>query len=129
MQIPVPVAEVIDRITILLLKTERLVHPMRRANARKEYEMLVDAWSNSGQPPLETLDHYHALYEVNAALWEVEDALRHHERSIDFGAEFVELARSVYRLNDRRAAIKRELNLTLNSPLIEEKSYGDDENR
>lgn len=124
MRIEVPVAEVVDRLSILLLKTERLPNPMQRANARKEYELLGLAWEESEQPELETLAEWHALCEVNAQLWDVEDALRLHEAAGDFGPEFIGRARAVYHCNDRRAALKRALNLRLKSDLIEEKSYG-----
>lgn len=126
MKIDVPIADVADRITILRLKIDRLHTEAARQNAARELLHLSAAWSEAGLPPLHELSEARDLAEVNDALWQVEDALRDHEARGDFGAPFVEKARSVYRLNDRRAALKRSLNLRLGSPLIEEKSYAGD---
>ena len=85
--------------------------------------MLEEAWSAEGLPRLEGLQQLPELAAVNEALWDVEDALRVHEARGEFGARFVERARSVYRLNDERARLKRAINDALGSELIEVKSY------
>ena len=126
MKVETPLADVLDRLTILALKVERLPTAAARANATRERDALREAWRTEGLPAPESLDDYAALAAVNDALWAVEDALRAHERDGDFGPEFVARARSVYALNDRRAALKRALNLALGSRLVEEKSYGGD---
>jgi len=126
MKVETPLADVLDRLTILALKIERLPTPSARANAAQEREALLEAWREQGLPSPNNLGEFGLLAQVNDALWQVEDALRAHEHRQDFGPEFVALARSVYALNDRRAALKRSLNLALRSRLIEEKSYGED---
>ncbi len=117
---PISLGELIDKITILELKNERLRGPAL-ANVQRERDALrqtLAAQPGSVDPAL-----VEALHRTNAALWEVEDALREHERRQDFGASFVELARSVYRLNDARASLKKRINLAAGSLLVEEKSY------
>ena len=99
--------------------------PIKRANVARELETLLDAWQEADLPQMETLDPWEPLLAVNGELWDVEDALRAHEGRGDFGPDFVALARSVYQLNDRRASLKRQLNETLGSRLVEEKSYAD----
>ncbi|WP_372623078.1 DUF6165 family protein [Falsiroseomonas sp.] len=121
--IPASAGEVIDKLTILDIKLARIADPVKRANVAREHASLAAAWA-AAVPEPGALGHLVAdLRQVNETLWEVEDALREHERQGDFGAAFVELARSVYRTNDRRAALKREINARLGSTLIEEKSY------
>jgi hypothetical protein len=117
--IPVSPGELLDRLTILTLKAERIADPAKRANVRAELAGLGRPLPASAE-----LDRLAAeLRSVNAALWDVEDALRACERRGDFGPAFVALARSVYTNNDRRAALKRQVNALLGSPLTEEKSY------
>jgi len=115
--------EFLDKLTILEIKSERIADPAKLANVRRELEQLRATWAAS---PLAARDVARPLAElraVNEALWETEDRIRACEAARRFDAEFVELARSVYRANDRRAALKRELNLALGSDLLEEKSY------
>ena len=116
--------DLIDRITILEIKAARIADPAKLRNVRAELATLRAARdaSLSAAPALSRLTE--ELKVVNEALWEVEDAIRACEAAGDFGPRFVELARAVYRTNDRRAALKREINLALGSRLIEEKSYG-----
>ncbi len=119
---PLSVGDVLDRLSILALKRARLTDPAQRANVETEHAALSAAAIDvTGLDDLRA-----ALDEVNGALWDVEDDLRRCEAAGDFGEAFVALARSVYRLNDRRAAIKREINLASGSVLIEEKSYGNE---
>ena len=120
--VPVSWGELLDKIVILEIKTERLTSPQARANAARELEMLREIAhpvmvSGQAAAPMARLKR------VNQALWDIEDRIRDHERTGDFGPGFVELARSVYRRNDERGALKREINLALGSVLIEEKSY------
>lgn len=117
--------ELIDKITILVIKTERIADPAKLANVREELALL-EAARDRAIPPSPDLDALTVeLKRINEAIWDVEDALRDLERAGDFGPGFVERARSVYRNNDRRAAIKRAINDRLGSRLIEEKSYPD----
>lgn len=115
--------EVLDKISILVLKKEKLEKPEAIENVLMELDVLHSAIESSQMG--ESLSHplFGALAEVNGQLWVVEDDLRELESKRIFNSDFVELARSVYRLNDRRAAIKRELNVIYGSVLIEEKSY------
>jgi hypothetical protein len=119
---PISWGELIDKLTILELKAARLSDPAALANVRRELAALAPLEAGAHDARLPTLRA--ALMEVNAALWDIEDRIREREAAADFGAAFVELARSVYRQNDRRAALKREISLALGSDLIEEKSYG-----
>ena len=121
-QVPVSWGELLDKLTILEIKQERIACPAARANVDREYRSLrivgSQALSMAGMPAL-----YQRLKRVNEELWEIEDAIRDEEAKARFEAEFIGLARSVYRMNDRRAAIKREINQLLESELVEEKSY------
>jgi hypothetical protein len=119
---PISWGELIDKLTILELKAARLSDPAALANVRRELAALAPLEAAATDARLPALRA--ALMEVNAALWDIEDRIREKEAAADFAAEFVELARSVYRQNDRRAALKREISLALGSDLIEEKSYG-----
>jgi hypothetical protein len=120
--IPVSWGELLDKIAILEIKTERLTSVQARANAAKELVLLREI-----AHPVMTSGKATAsmarLKLLNQALWDIEDRIRDHERAGDFGPGFVELARSVYRRNDERGALKREINLALGSALVEEKSY------
>jgi len=125
MKIEASLGDVVDRVTILDIKRSRLRDPGQRLNVDREHAALHQGWAATALPPMHTLDAWAGLQQVNEALWEVEDDLRDHERRGDFGPEFVRLARSVYHLNDRRAALKRAINEALGSELVEEKSYAD----
>jgi len=119
-RVPVSWGELIDKITILEIKTERVTDPAAVANVKRELALLLDALP----PPAKALDGLRSeLSEVNRRLWDIEDAIRAREASRSFDDEFVALARSVYRTNDERARIKRDINRLLQSPLIEEKHY------
>jgi tetratricopeptide (TPR) repeat protein len=115
--------ELFDKITILEIKRERLSDAAKRENVITELAVLTQARDRSITSSGDLTGLIDELRAVNEALWQVEDDLRLAERAGDFGSRFIELARSVYRLNDRRAAIKRQLNEHLGSRLIEEKSY------
>jgi hypothetical protein len=121
--IPVSVGEVVDKITILDIKLDKMTDPTRLANVARERAALQAAWEDSGLAwPAPEAD---ALARVNRSLWQTEDDLRRLEAAQDFGAEFVVLARAVYVTNDERARIKRRINEALGSDLVEEKSYVD----
>ncbi len=116
--------DLLDKTTILRIKAERIADADKLAHVRAELDGLEAV--RRALPESDELAVVEAeLGEVNLALWDVEDALREHERRQDFGPRFVELARSVYRHNDRRAALKREANELLGSPIVEEKSYAE----
>lgn len=121
--IPVSAGELIDKITILRVKAERIGDAAKEANVRKELTLLEEVCVRTiGE--IEGLDPLTAeLFAVNAALWDIEDGKRDCERRQDFGPAFIALARSVYIENDRRAAIKRQINDLTGSDIIEEKSY------
>jgi len=120
MRVPVSYGEVVDKLTILALKVERLGSD----HARHEHRLLMEAWDQETLPPTHSLPEHGELAKVNAALWEVEERLRDAEGRSDFGPAFVADARSVYRLNDRRAELKRRINQRLGSDVVEVKSYG-----
>ncbi len=125
MKVELPLGDVVDRVSIDLLKERHLDDPSALAHVREELATLRAAWEAEGHPPMEELKAWQPLLEVNGRLWEVEDALRGCERQGRFDEHFVQLARSVYQLNDRRAALKRQLNEALGSRLVEQKSYAD----
>jgi hypothetical protein len=120
MKIEVSNGEIIDKLTILEIKIERIRDKSKLKNLKKEYDRLQKPASAilSREDPL-----YRSLYEVNCELWDIEDRIRDLERRKDFGNEFIETARSVYFKNDRRSEIKREINIRTSSGFIEEKSY------
>lgn len=120
MKVPQPLGDVYDRITILRIKQRRIEDPARLEHVARELAALSACWEAEGLPQPEQAA---ALEAVNEELWVVEDLLREHETRGDFGPRFVELARSVYVLNDRRAALKRALSEALGSELVEVKSY------
>lgn len=121
-EVPVSWGELIDKITILEIKSERMGDQAKLGNVRKELELLKSRLgARAAQPEISRLTG--SLRDVNGTLWNVEDEIRACENAGDFGSRFVELARSVYITNDRRAALKREINIVLGSDLVEEKSY------
>ena len=125
--VPISVGELLDKITILEIKAERIADRKKLANVEAELALLVErrqALGLAAGSEAAEIDRLIAeLGAVNRRLWEVEDRLRALEGEGDFGAGFVALARSVYRENDRRAELKRRLNELTGSELIEEKSY------
>ena len=124
-QVPVSHGELIDKITILEIKSRRITDPAKLANVRSELDLLNAVWTTDAASRTDIADERARLLAVNEALWEIEDAIRLKERAQAFDAAFIELARSVYVRNDERAAVKREINLKLGSQLVEEKSYQD----
>jgi hypothetical protein len=121
MKIEVSNGEIIDKLTIIQIKLERIKDEDKIVNLRKEYDELKEA-SLSILGPDDPL--FKALYAVNRELWDIEDHIRDLEHKKDFGEDFIRTARSVYLENDKRSEIKREINIKTSSGLIEEKSYG-----
>lgn len=121
--VPLSAGELLDKITILRIKSARIEEPSKLANVRHELALLERTWRDAcgGSSGVEAEEA--DLERVNAALWDIEDQIREHEARGAFDAAFIELARAVYLRNDERAAIKRRINLKLNSPILEEKSY------
>jgi transcriptional regulator of nitric oxide reductase len=124
-KVPVSPGEVLDKITILEIKSERMDDPEKVANVRVELKLLQDTWAANISDDDVIRDLHARLKEINEALWEIEDDIRDKERVKEFDDRFVELARAVYFTNDKRSEVKKKLNLHLGSQIIEEKSYQD----
>jgi hypothetical protein len=122
-KVPISPGELIDKITILRIKSQRMSDPQKLHNVRLELEALQGTWSNSAYAGTDIEADIHALMTVNERLWVIEDDIRDKERARAFDAEFIRLARAVYVENDERAAIKRRINVKLGSTIVEEKSY------
>ncbi|MDJ0652826.1 MAG: DUF6165 family protein [Xanthomonadales bacterium] len=121
--VPVSFGELIDKITILEIKSERISDQQKLVNIRHELDLLEHTWNSSAASNADLSASRAELKSVNEALWEIEDRIRVKESEKAFDAEFIELARSVYVINDRRSVIKKDINLALGSELVEEKSY------
>jgi hypothetical protein len=124
-QTPVSYGELIDKITILEIKSRRITDAAKLANVRNELDLLNATWANDAASQTDIGGERARLLAVNELLWDIEDKIRLKERAQAFDQEFIELARAVYFRNDERAAFKREINLKLGSQLVEEKSYQD----
>ncbi len=125
LSVPVSPGELLDKISILEIKSERISDADKRANVHRELDLLTGLWHAAGLETSEVTKLRADLRALNESLWDIEDAIRDCERRGDFGERFVELARSVYRTNDRRAAVKRAINEALGSGIVEEKSYAE----
>ena len=121
--VPISPGELLDKITILRIKAERIGDAGKRANVQLELGLLEVTWRASGCAAVDLSTDEQALQDVNERLWVVEDRIREKEAAQSFDKEFIELARSVYVSNDERAAIKKRVNLRLGSRIVEEKSY------
>ncbi|HUO94731.1 MAG TPA: DUF6165 family protein [Steroidobacteraceae bacterium] len=121
--VPVSPGEVLDKITILRIKSARIGDAAKLANVRRELELLERTWDGSAYGHRDIARDVEALQAVNERLWDIEDRIRDKERAQAFDAEFIALARSVYIENDERAAIKKRINTALGSAIVEEKSY------
>ena len=122
---PVSYGELLDKLAILEIKSERMDDPAKLANVRREREALECTWAAHPASKVEISALRAALKAVNERLWVIEDDIRLCERAQDFGDTFIRLARSVYFENDERALIKKQINLALGSTYVEEKSYQD----
>jgi hypothetical protein len=122
-EVPVSFGELVDKVTILEIKSARMADAAKLANVRRELDGLMVKLAPllAATPALTPLKT--SLRTLNESLWQIEDDIRDCERNRDFGERFVELARNVYRTNDKRAAAKREIDALLGSEVVEEKSY------
>jgi hypothetical protein len=120
--VPISPGELLDKITILRIKSARMADAAKVANVRLELSLLEQTWREA-VGSADVADDERALQAVNERLWVIEDDIRDKERAQAFDARFIELARSVYIENDERAAIKKRINLKLGSRIVEEKSY------
>ena len=123
--IPASAGELIDKITILEIKVKNIRDPEKNRNVVKELEALDICLKKNVSDTHHLTDLRASLKSINETLWDIEDDIRLCEQRGDFGDKFIKLARSVYRQNDKRAAVKKEINLLLGSSIIEEKSYAD----
>jgi hypothetical protein len=121
--VPVSPGELLDKVTILRIKSKRMSDAAKLANVRVELKVLEETWAASAYAQADIAVDVNALLAVNERLWVIEDDIRDKERAKEFDAEFVRLARAVYFENDERAAIKRRINVKLGSTIVEEKSY------
>lgn len=120
---PVSPGELLDKLTILEIKAERIDDAEKLANVGHERQLLEEVWRRSELENEEAVRLRAELKAVNERLWDIEDSIRDEERAGRFGERFIELARAVYVTNDERAAIKKAINLELGSKIVEEKSY------
>ena len=120
--VPVSPGELLDKITILRIKSARIKEADKLAHVRLELALLTATWAKSAAEVDVSADT-EALHAVNEQLWDIEDRIRDKEAARSFDAEFIELARQVYLRNDERAAIKKRINTRMGSRIIEEKSY------
>jgi hypothetical protein len=125
LKITVSAGEFLDKITILEIKSERIKDEQKLRNVHKELDILRKIWADSPLRRFDVSGLLKDLRRVNESLWDIEDLIRRKEAAQTFDDEFVQLARLVYQVNDKRAAIKHELNRILGSDLMEEKSYPD----
>lgn len=123
--VPVSFGELLDKIAILQIKSERMSDPAKLANVRKELQALDATWAAHPASKTDISGLRAALKAVNERLWVIEDDIRLKEKAQAFDAEFVRLARAVYFENDERAKVKKDINLALGSAYVEEKSYED----
>lgn len=123
LMIEVGAGELIDKITILKIKADRMTDPAKLKNVNHELDVLSRAREENLKQSAELDRQEEALRQVNEALWVIEDDIRACEAAVDFGPKFIELARSVYIQNDKRAAIKKSINELCGSSIVEEKSY------
>ena len=122
-KVPISPGELVDKITILEIKSARMQDPAKLANVRAELALLQDTWRLSAYASHDITSQWAALRTINEKLWDVEDLIRDKERARTFDQEFIDLARAVYVTNDKRAAVKRDINTRLGSKIVEEKSY------
>ncbi|MFK7794930.1 MAG: DUF6165 family protein [Gammaproteobacteria bacterium] len=120
---PISVGELIDKITILKIKQKKASDKQKLSNINRELKELETTWEKEKSPELDISDLFEKLTQVNEALWSIEDDIRAKEAASAFDQEFIDLARSVYKQNDHRAELKKEINTRSGSTLVEEKLY------
>ena len=123
--IPVSLGELLDKISILEIKSIKISNESKLANIKKELSGLKKVLENLNINFSEIKNLYEELYKINLGLWEIEDSIRILEKNKNFEKDFIDLARSVYITNDKRFQVKNEINKLFNSNYVEEKSYGD----
>jgi len=121
--VPISPGELIDKLTILEIKSARMTDAAKLANVRVELSLLQTTWRESPYSATNIDAEWAELRRINAKLWDIEDRIRDKERDRAFDNQFIELARAVYVTNDERARVKREINTKLGSRIVEEKSY------
>jgi len=121
--VPISPGELLDKITILRIKSQRIEDVAKLANVRLELDLLERTWQESGANAADIAADERALQNVNERLWDIEDRIRDKEKVQTFDRDFIELARAVYIANDERAALKKRINQKLGSRIVEEKSY------
>ncbi len=122
---PISPGELLDKLTILTIKLDNITDATKRANVQVEHTLLSQV-ADEGIPKSDEITALNAaLLSVNKELWDIEDDIRDCERAGDFGDEFIRLARAVYVTNDKRADLKKQINLALGSEIVEEKSYAE----
>ena len=123
--VPVSPGELLDKITILEIKAERMTEAEKLRNVKAELDLLIQVWQESSVDNDAVMSLKQILKATNQALWDIEDKIRIKESGKEFDQEFIDLARSVYIQNDKRAATKKEINALLGSKIMEEKSYAE----
>lgn len=124
-KIEISLGEFLDKLTILEIKKNRINDPEKLVNINRELDTLMALWTASKYSSADIAEELTALRAVNEKLWDIEDRIRDKEAAGEFDEEFTGLARSVYFTNDKRASLKRQINVRLGSELVEEKSYRD----
>lgn len=124
-EIPISYGELLDKISILEIKAERIRQAAKLSNVERELTLLRQTWQAHPASATDIRSEYAQLKAINEKLWDIEDAIRKKEKAKAFDDEFIDLARSVYVRNDERGEAKKAINLKLGSSLIEEKSYED----
>ena len=125
LHVPLSVGEVLDKVTILEIKSERIDDPVKLKNINNELSQLRALLTDAVFDKTSIKSLVDELKQVNQTLWDIEDNIRDQEMAGTFGDRFIELARAVYVTNDKRAMIKKKLNEETGSTLVEEKSYKD----
>jgi len=121
MKIDVSIGELVDKVSIVSIKLEKIKNPDKLKNIKKEYNLLYASMKNIGIS--KDSEDFKNLVRINLKLWDIEDKIRIKEANQEFDDDFIQLARSVYFENDKRAEIKKQINLAFDSDLIEEKEY------
>ena len=121
--VPIAPGELVDKITILEIKSERLTDAAKLENIRRELALLLEQQRLHIRADDAMVNFQRSLKEVNGRIWDLEDVIRECERQQNFGDTFIKTSRLIYRTNDERAEVKRAINLTLGSKIVEEKSY------
>ena len=123
--VPVSPGELLDKITILEIKADRITDTEKLQNVETELQLLTEVWNQSLADNNTVKQLKRELKTTNICLWDIEDQIRNKEARKEFDQEFIELARSVYLQNDKRAEVKKQINVMLGSKILEEKSYAE----